>query len=136
MVLLALLPVYGISSSILYITLGAASGTLFLWLSSYAFAEGEKFEHEAGRFFNQNVAPVDASYTGQQYWYMYGAKTTDRYNSITRDMSRVTVMADRQAGRPAGRTYRTDQHSKVQPIGCNEGHGTNVFSSIDLRHNV
>jgi len=46
-----------------------------------AFAEGEKFEHEAGRFFNQNVAPVDASYTGQQYWYMYGARTTDRYSS-------------------------------------------------------
>ena len=32
-------------------------------------------------FFNQNVAPVDASYTGQQYWYMYGAKTTDRFSS-------------------------------------------------------
>ncbi len=31
--------------------------------------------------FNQNVAPIDASYTGQQYWYMYGAKTTDRYSS-------------------------------------------------------
>ena len=46
-----------------------------------AFAVGEKFEHEAGRFFNQNVAPVDASYTGQQYWYMYGAKTTDRHSS-------------------------------------------------------
>ena len=46
-----------------------------------AFAEGEKFEHEAGRFFNQNWAPVDPSYTGQQYWYMYGARTTDRYNS-------------------------------------------------------
>ena len=46
-----------------------------------AFAEGEKFEYEAGRFFNQNVAPVDASYTGQQYWYMYGAKTTDRHSS-------------------------------------------------------
>ena len=45
-----------------------------------AFAEGEKFEHEAGRFFNQNWAPVDPSYTGQQYWYMYGARTTDRYN--------------------------------------------------------
>ena len=29
-----------ISSSILYISLGAASGTLFLWLSSYAFPEG------------------------------------------------------------------------------------------------
>ena len=48
---------------------------------SEAFAEGNKFEHEAGRLFNQNVAPVDASYTGQQYWYMYGAKTTDRYSS-------------------------------------------------------
>jgi hypothetical protein len=46
-----------------------------------AFAVGEKFESEAGRFFNQNVAPVDASYTGQQYWYMYGAKTTDRFSS-------------------------------------------------------
>ena len=46
-----------------------------------AFAVGEKFESEAGRFFNQNVAPVDASYTGQQYWYMYGAKTADRFSS-------------------------------------------------------
>ena len=46
-----------------------------------AFAEGEKFEHEAGRFFNQNVAPIDPSYKGQQYWYMYGARTTDRYSS-------------------------------------------------------
>ena len=46
-----------------------------------AYVAGEKFEHEAGRFFNQNVAPIDASYTGQQYWYMYGAKTTDRHSS-------------------------------------------------------
>jgi iron complex outermembrane recepter protein len=46
-----------------------------------AFADSAKFETEAGRFFNQNVAPVDASYTGQQYWYMYGDKTTDRYSS-------------------------------------------------------
>ncbi len=37
-----------------------------------AFAEGEKFETEKGRFFNQNWAPVDESYKGQQYWYMYG----------------------------------------------------------------
>ena len=43
-----------------------------------AFAEDEKFETEAGRFFNQNWAPVNESYTGQQYWYMYGARTTDR----------------------------------------------------------
>ena len=45
-----------------------------------AYVEGEKFETEAGRFFNQNWAPVDPSYKGQQYWYMYGARTTDRYN--------------------------------------------------------
>ena len=46
-----------------------------------AFAEGNKFETEAGRLFNQNVAPIDPSYTGEQYWYMYGANTTKRYNS-------------------------------------------------------
>jgi len=46
-----------------------------------AFADSAKFETESGRLFNQNVAPVDASYTGQQYWYMYGARTTDRYGS-------------------------------------------------------
>ena len=45
-----------------------------------AFAEGEKFEHEAGRLFNQNWNTVDPSYTGQQYWYMYGARTTDRHD--------------------------------------------------------
>jgi len=46
-----------------------------------AYVEGEKFEHEAGRFLNQNVAPIDPDYKGQQYWYMYGARTTDRYSS-------------------------------------------------------
>jgi len=46
-----------------------------------AFADSAKFETEGGRFFNQNVAPVDASYTGQQYWYMYGDKTSDRFGS-------------------------------------------------------
>ena len=46
-----------------------------------AFQEGEKFETEAGRFYNQSWAPVDPSYTGQQYWYMYGARTTNRFNS-------------------------------------------------------
>ena len=45
-----------------------------------AFAEGEKFETEKGRFFNQNWAPVSSTYKGQQYWYMYGARTTDRYS--------------------------------------------------------
>ena len=33
-----------------------------------------------GRNFNQNWAPVSSSYTGKQYWYMYGAKTVDRFN--------------------------------------------------------
>ena len=33
-----------------------------------------------GRTFNQNWAPVNKSYTGQQYWYMYGAKTMDRHD--------------------------------------------------------
>ena len=45
------------------------------------YVEGEKFEYEAGRFYNQNVAPVSSDYKGKQYWYMYGAKTTDRYSS-------------------------------------------------------
>jgi outer membrane cobalamin receptor len=45
-----------------------------------SFAEGNKFETEAGRLFNQNVAPIDPSYTGKQYWYMYGANTTNRFN--------------------------------------------------------
>ena len=45
-----------------------------------AFAEGEKFEDEAGRLFNQNWAPIDPSYKGPQYWYMYGARTTDRHD--------------------------------------------------------
>ena len=46
-----------------------------------AYVAGEKFETEAGRFYNQNWAPVDTEYKGQQYWYMYGARTTDRMNS-------------------------------------------------------
>ena len=45
------------------------------------YAEGNKFETEAGRLFNQNWAPVSSDYKGQQYWYMYGANTTSRYNS-------------------------------------------------------
>ena len=45
-----------------------------------AYVAGNKFEHEAGRFFNQNWAPVDESYTGKQYWYMYGANIVDRYS--------------------------------------------------------
>ena len=45
-----------------------------------AFAEGNKFEYEAGRYFNQNVASVNPNYDGDQYWYMFGARTTKRYN--------------------------------------------------------
>ncbi|MGY8781467.1 MAG: TonB-dependent receptor [Fidelibacterota bacterium] len=42
---------------------------------------GAKFETEAGRLFSQNWAPVSSDYKGKQYWYMYGARTTDRHNS-------------------------------------------------------
>ena len=33
-----------------------------------------------GRNFNQNWAPVNSNYKGKQYYYMYGAKTVDRFN--------------------------------------------------------
>jgi len=46
-----------------------------------AYVAGEKFETEAGRLFNQNWAPVDESYKGKQYFYMYGANTADRMNA-------------------------------------------------------
>mgnify|MGYP003960474621 FL=1 len=46
-----------------------------------AFKAGAKFEHEAGRTFSQNWAPISSDYTGKQYWYMYGARTTARHNS-------------------------------------------------------
>ncbi|MBT4956574.1 MAG: TonB-dependent receptor, partial [Candidatus Marinimicrobia bacterium] len=33
----------------------------------------DKFmEHEDGRIYNENASDVSSSYTGQQYWYMYG----------------------------------------------------------------
>jgi outer membrane cobalamin receptor len=35
---------------------------------------------DVGHLFNQNWAPIDASYTGKQYYYMYGAKTVDRHD--------------------------------------------------------
>ncbi len=35
---------------------------------------------DAGRYFNQNWAPIDPSYTGEQYWYMYGDKTQERHD--------------------------------------------------------
>ena len=42
--------------------------------------EGEANGIGFGRTFNQNWAPVSSSYQGKQYWYMYGAKTVDRYS--------------------------------------------------------
>ncbi len=44
-----------------------------------ALGEDGKFK-DVGRFFNQNWSPVDPSYTGKQYYYMYGAKTVDRHD--------------------------------------------------------
>ncbi|MBC8436738.1 TonB-dependent receptor plug domain-containing protein [bacterium] len=44
-----------------------------------AIAEDGKFK-EVGQYFNQNWSPVDESYKGKQYWYMYGANITDRYD--------------------------------------------------------
>mgnify|MGYP000901259058 CR=1 FL=1 len=32
------------------------------------------------RLYNQNWAPVNSSYKGKKYWYMYGARTVDRHN--------------------------------------------------------
>jgi len=41
---------------------------------------GEAGGVEFGRTFNQNWAPVNPSYTGKQYWYMYGAHTVERHD--------------------------------------------------------
>ena len=49
----------------------------------YPDSEGEFTAPADGgdpRLFNQNWAPVNSSYTGQQYWYMYGERTTDRHS--------------------------------------------------------
>ena len=52
-----------------------------------AYEAGAKFETEGGRTFNQNWAPVSSTYTGKQYWYMYGVGglfgggNQDRFNS-------------------------------------------------------
>ena len=35
---------------------------------------------DVGHTFNQNWSPVSSDYTGKQYWYMYGARTVDRYD--------------------------------------------------------
>jgi iron complex outermembrane recepter protein len=44
-----------------------------------ALGEDGQF-NEVGQYFNQNWSPVDESYKGKQYWYMYGANITDRYS--------------------------------------------------------
>ena len=44
-----------------------------------ALGEDGQFK-DVGHKFNQNWAPIDASYTGKQYWYMYGAKTVERHD--------------------------------------------------------
>ena len=44
-----------------------------------ALGEDGSFK-DVGRFFNQNWSPISSDYKGKQYWYMYGDKTSDRYN--------------------------------------------------------
>ena len=34
----------------------------------------------AGRTFNQNWSPINSSYSGKQYWYMYGDRETERHD--------------------------------------------------------
>lgn len=41
---------------------------------------GDYDDAEAGRFYNENWNVVDSDYNGKQYYYMYGAKTVDRYD--------------------------------------------------------
>jgi len=41
---------------------------------------GEAGGVEFGRNFNQNWAPINSSYSGKQYWYMYGARTVERHD--------------------------------------------------------
>ncbi len=43
-----------------------------------AFAESE--HGSGGSLYNENWNEVDPSYTGKQYWYMYGARTVDRHD--------------------------------------------------------
>ena len=42
--------------------------------------EGTTNGVEFGRNFNQNWAPINSSYKGKQYWYMYGDRTVERHN--------------------------------------------------------
>ncbi|MEC7849011.1 MAG: TonB-dependent receptor [Candidatus Neomarinimicrobiota bacterium] len=43
-------------------------------------AFSEATHGEGGRLYNENWNVVDPSYTGKQYWYMYGARTVDRHD--------------------------------------------------------
>jgi len=52
---------------------------------SYPNSKGEFTAPEAShtkdpRLFSQNWSPINSSYKGKQYWYMYGAKETDRHD--------------------------------------------------------
>jgi len=44
-----------------------------------ALGDDGKFK-DVGHKFNQNWAPINSSYTGKQYFYMYGAKTVARHD--------------------------------------------------------
>ena len=43
------------------------------------YENGGEFK-EVNREFNQNWSPINSSYEGKQYWYMYGANTVDRHD--------------------------------------------------------
>jgi len=52
---------------------------------SYPNSKGEFTAPETShtkdrRLFSQNWSPINSSYKGKQYWYMYGAKETDRHD--------------------------------------------------------
>ncbi|NQT64048.1 MAG: hypothetical protein HQ556_13890, partial [Candidatus Marinimicrobia bacterium] len=36
--------------------------------------------NDVGHLFNQNVADISSDYKGEQYWYMYGARTVERHD--------------------------------------------------------
>jgi len=50
---------------------------------SYPDSDGEftsPYDGGDPRLFNQNWAPIDPSYSGKQYWYMYGAREVERHD--------------------------------------------------------
>ncbi|MBN4081274.1 TonB-dependent receptor [Caldithrix abyssi] len=44
------------------------------------FTAPESSHTKDRRLFSQNWAPIKSSYKGKQYWYMYGARTTERHD--------------------------------------------------------